>query len=131
MVFFGIPRRDALLQIQLCIFTFFGRSLNGEEKTHKYLTSSGCDLPSGKLKIAGWKIPIFNRTYIDSIRGPHLPGIRYVRCSRSVGVMVKSYPPGPPFGGCWQLRQYITHTIHGTGIFAYMKTIKKQLYNCR
>ena len=29
-------------------------------------------------------IPIFNRKYIDSIRGPPFSSHRYVRCSRSV-----------------------------------------------
>ena len=33
--------------------------------------------------IAGWNIPVFNRKYIDSIRGPHFPA-SYVSVSRSV-----------------------------------------------
>ena len=43
-------------------------------------------VPSGKLyNIAGWNIPNFNRKYIDSIRGPHFPGIRYVSLPKGNG----------------------------------------------
>ena len=30
-------------------------------------------IPSGKPYITGWNIPIFNRKYIHSFRGPHFP----------------------------------------------------------
>ena len=39
----------------------------------KYRTRGRIYYPLVNDHIAGWKIPIFNRQYIDSIRGPHFP----------------------------------------------------------
>ena len=49
-----------------------GRTERDSRAVKTFSRQSSISLPSGK-RSHGWKITMFNRKYIDSIRGPHFP----------------------------------------------------------